>query len=74
MCLLEIMLTCNYFMFENNYINLRGMAMGSNVALTYANIIMANLEESIIYVSYCFSHMLRWWRYNYNFFSFLKHN
>lgn len=62
--LLEIILTCNYFRFEGEYyIQQKGTAMGSNVAPTYANIVMANLEEHAVYTSYHFSSVLKWWRY-----------
>lgn len=42
--LFEIVLTCNYFRFDGNYyIQIRGTTMGSNMAPTYANMVMASL-------------------------------
>lgn len=62
--LLEVILTCNYFKFgEDYYIQQQGTAMGSNVAPTYANIVMADLEERTIYTSHHFGSVLKWWRY-----------
>lgn len=62
--LLEIILTCNYFRFEGEFfIQQKGTAMGSNVAPTYANIVMADLEEQRIYTSHHFRSVLKWWRY-----------
>ncbi|XP_056408110.1 uncharacterized protein LOC130306859 [Hyla sarda] len=62
--LLYIVLTKNHFMFhDTHYIQCRGTAMGTNVAPTYANIYMAHIEESIIYVCHHFGQVLRWWRY-----------
>lgn len=62
--LLEIILTCNYFKFEGDYyIQQKGTAVGSNVAPTYANIVMADLEEHMVYVSHHFGSVMKWWRY-----------
>lgn len=62
--LLRFTLTRNYFRFENDfYLQRRGTAMGANVALTFANIFMAALEEETIYTSHYFRKVLRWWRY-----------
>ncbi|XP_041429012.1 uncharacterized protein LOC121397091 isoform X1 [Xenopus laevis] len=62
---LEIILCCNYFTFrEQYYLQLRGTAMGSNVAPSYANAFMARLEQLHIYLDVDFSrHCLAWWRY-----------
>lgn len=37
--------------------------MGANVAPTYANMFVAHLEETHIYGSNHFSHVLGWWRF-----------
>lgn len=64
MNLLELILTCNYFKFGNDfYLQCRGTAMGANVAPTFANMFLAALEEDLIYVSHHFSKVARWWRY-----------
>ncbi|CAJ0921796.1 unnamed protein product [Ranitomeya imitator] len=42
---------------------LRGTAMGSNVAPTYANIFMAVLEDKFVYSSILWRHVRAWWRY-----------
>lgn len=41
----------------------RGTAVGANVAPTYVNIFVAELEESSIYVSPHFCFVQKWWRY-----------
>ncbi|XP_044129867.1 uncharacterized protein LOC122923195 [Bufo gargarizans] len=62
--LLDLVLKNNYFLFMESFLlQLRGTAMGSNVAPTYANVFMAVLEEDLVYVSHHFSHVLGWWRY-----------
>lgn len=62
--LLEIVLECNYFMFQQRfYLQLRGTAMGANMAPTYANIFVTMLEERYVYVSHHANHLLAWWRY-----------
>ena len=40
-----------------------GVAMGSNMAPTYANVFMRCFEEDVVYVSHHFRHVLAWWRY-----------
>ncbi|XP_075684577.1 uncharacterized protein LOC142652784 [Rhinoderma darwinii] len=61
MCLLEIVLTENYFLYGDYfYAQKRGTAMGSNVAPTYVNMFMVALEECAIYVSPHFTSVLRW--------------
>lgn len=51
-------------MFQDKfYLQLRGTAMGANVAPTYANIYVTNLEHNHIYVSHHARHLLAWWRY-----------
>ncbi|CAJ0947994.1 unnamed protein product [Ranitomeya imitator] len=53
--LLTIILTRNYFLFQDDfYLQTRGTAMGSNVAPPYANCYMADFEESQIYLSFSF--------------------
>lgn len=62
--LLAINLTCNYFSFEGiYYMQVRGTAMGANVAPTYANIFMTELEETSIYTSCHHEKVLVWWLY-----------
>lgn len=62
--LLTINLTCNYFMFNNEYfLQIRGTAMGANVAPIYANVFVADLEERFIYPSDMFSKVSCWYRY-----------
>ncbi|CAJ0959949.1 unnamed protein product, partial [Ranitomeya imitator] len=63
--LLTIILTRNYFMFQDDfYLQIRGTAMGSNVAPPYANCYMADFEESHIYSHPLFSNnVIVWKRY-----------
>ncbi|CAJ0957188.1 unnamed protein product [Ranitomeya imitator] len=62
--LLEFILRRNYFLFGDDYYQqLRGTAMGSNVAPTYANIYMAVLEDQYVYVSRFWPQVRAWWRY-----------
>lgn len=62
--LLEIVLTENYFLFECGfYRQLRGTAMGANMAPTYANIFMKALEEDMVYTSDHFAQVAMWLRY-----------
>ncbi|CAJ0953477.1 unnamed protein product [Ranitomeya imitator] len=57
--LLTIILTKNFFMFQDDfYLQIRGTAMGSNVAPPYANCYMADFEESHIYSHPLFSNNL----------------
>lgn len=39
---------------------LKVMAMGSNVDPTYANIVMVHLEEDVVFVSHDFRSVLKW--------------
>ncbi|CAJ0938138.1 unnamed protein product [Ranitomeya imitator] len=62
--LLELVLTKNYFLFGDTfYLQLRGTAMGANMAPAYANIVMSVLEEDLVYVSHHFCYVAAWWRY-----------
>ncbi|CAJ0931144.1 unnamed protein product [Ranitomeya imitator] len=62
--LLGFILRRNYFLFgDDYYLQLRGTAMGSNVAPTYANIYMAVLEDQYVYVSQFWPQVRAWWRY-----------
>ncbi|CAJ0964531.1 unnamed protein product [Ranitomeya imitator] len=63
--LLTIILTRNYFMFQDDfYLQVRGTAMGSNVAPPYANSYMADFEESHIYSHSSFrNNVIVWKRY-----------
>lgn len=62
--LLELVLTNNYFQFQEQfYLQLRGTAMGANMAPTYANIVVAMLERDHIYVSSHAKHLAKWLRY-----------
>ncbi|CAJ0942417.1 unnamed protein product [Ranitomeya imitator] len=62
--LLEFILRRNYFLFgDDYYLQLRGTAMGSNVAPTHANIYMAVLEDQYVYASRFWPLVRAWWRY-----------
>ncbi|CAJ0922858.1 unnamed protein product [Ranitomeya imitator] len=62
--LLEFVLRRNFFLFGDDFfLQLRGTAMGSNVAPTYANIFMAVLEDRFVYSSILWRHVRAWWRY-----------
>ncbi|XP_069613227.1 uncharacterized protein [Ranitomeya imitator] len=63
--LLTIILTRNYFLFQDDfYLQIRGTAMGSNVAPPYANCYMADFEESQIYSHPLFrDNVIVWRRY-----------
>ncbi|CAJ0963056.1 unnamed protein product [Ranitomeya imitator] len=63
--LLEVVVTKNYFMFEDKfYLQTQGRAMGSNVAPPYANCFMARFESDYIYSNRLFqTHCLLWRRY-----------
>ncbi|KAL2099357.1 hypothetical protein ACEWY4_005837 [Coilia grayii] len=48
--LAEIVLTCNFFLFQNNfYLQVNGTAMGSKMACNYANLFVGYLEHKIIF-------------------------
>lgn len=62
--LLELILTRNYFSFDNKFfLQRRGTAMGANVAPTFANLFVASLEEGALYDSHHFQKVLGRWRY-----------
>ncbi|CAJ0934922.1 unnamed protein product [Ranitomeya imitator] len=63
--LLSIVLNNNFFLFEDTYyLQIKGSAMGSNVAPPYANAYMAHYEDTSIYTQDLFrSHALTWKRY-----------
>ncbi|XP_073404906.1 decapping and exoribonuclease protein isoform X1 [Dendrobates tinctorius] len=63
--LLHLVLTSNFFLFQDDfYLQVRGTAMGSNVAPPYANAYMADFEESIIYKNDLFrNYAILWKRY-----------
>lgn len=51
-------------MFQDKfYLQLRGTAMGANMAPTYANIYATGLEDKFVYVSHHAQHLMAWWRY-----------
>ncbi|CAJ0947650.1 unnamed protein product [Ranitomeya imitator] len=61
--LLTIVLTRNFFMFEDQfYLQIKGTAMGSNVAPPYANSYMALFEEEIVYPDPLFQAHCPFWR------------
>ncbi|CAJ0936573.1 unnamed protein product [Ranitomeya imitator] len=63
--LLKIVLTRNYFLFEDNYyLQAQGTAMGSNMAPPYANTYMATFEEEVVYQNGLFrTHCVTWKRF-----------
>lgn len=62
--LLLLVLTLNYFVFEDRfYLQMRGTAMGANMAPTYASIFVSMLEEERVCVSHHLRNVLEWWRY-----------
>ncbi|XP_040275495.1 zinc finger protein 250-like [Bufo bufo] len=64
LALLEIILTCNYFKFKDQFfVQNSGTAMGSNAAPVYANIYMSYVESSSVYPSSFFSKVRGWMRY-----------
>ncbi|CAJ0945048.1 unnamed protein product [Ranitomeya imitator] len=68
--LLTLVLSSNHFIFQDEfYLQIRGTAMGYNLALPYANCYMADFEESKIYPNnlYC-ENVLLWKRYINNIF------
>ncbi|CAJ0956185.1 unnamed protein product [Ranitomeya imitator] len=63
--LLGLVLTKNFFLFEDQYyMQQKGTAMGSNVAPPYANIFMDFFENTFVYCHPLFiSHVFFWQRY-----------
>ncbi|CAJ0952342.1 unnamed protein product [Ranitomeya imitator] len=62
--LLTIVLTKNFFMFEDQFfLQTKGTAMGSNVAPPYANSYMALFEEEIVYPDPLFQAYCPFWRH-----------
>ncbi|CAJ0955650.1 unnamed protein product [Ranitomeya imitator] len=63
--LLEIVVTKNFFMFEEQfYLQLQGTVMGSNVAPSYANCFISRFESEYIYPNRLYqTHCLLWRRY-----------
>ncbi|CAJ0965043.1 unnamed protein product [Ranitomeya imitator] len=63
--LISIILNNNFFLFEDTYyLQIKGSAMGSNVAPPYANAYMAHYEDTSIYTHELFhNHVLTWKRY-----------
>lgn len=55
--LLTLNLTCNYFSFDKMFLQIRGTAMGANVA----NVFVVDMKEGSIYNSHHFCHALKWW-------------
>ena len=48
--LLKLVLTCNNFEFnQQNYLQIQGVAMGTKVAPTIANLVMGNFEKQFVY-------------------------
>ncbi|XP_077145116.1 uncharacterized protein LOC143807448 [Ranitomeya variabilis] len=68
--LLTVVLDSNHFLFQDQFfLQIRGTAMGSNVAPPYANCYMADFEESHIYPNTRFQdNVLLWKRYIDNIF------
>lgn len=69
--LLKIVLDENYFLFKDtHFLQLRGAAMGSNVAPPYANAFMNMIETSFIFVNNMFlEHCQGWYRFVDNIFA-----
>ncbi|CAJ0942415.1 unnamed protein product [Ranitomeya imitator] len=61
--LLTLILTKNFFLFEDDFfIQLNGTAMGSNVAPPYANIFMADFEGKFVYTHVLFQQFCPLWK------------
>ncbi|CAJ0935795.1 unnamed protein product [Ranitomeya imitator] len=61
--LLTLILTKNFFLFEDDFfIQLNGTAMGSNVAPPYANIFMADFESNFVYTHVLFQQFCPLWK------------
>ncbi|CAJ0949911.1 unnamed protein product [Ranitomeya imitator] len=61
--LLTLILTKNFFLFEDEFfIQLNGTAMGSNVAPPYANIFMVDFESKFIYTHVLFQQFCPLWK------------
>ncbi|CAJ0930657.1 unnamed protein product [Ranitomeya imitator] len=61
--LLTVILTKNFFLFEDDFfIQLNGTAMGSNVAPPYANIFMADFECKFVYTHVLFQQFCPLWK------------
>ncbi|XP_063287049.1 uncharacterized protein LOC134572173 isoform X1 [Pelobates fuscus] len=59
---LSLVLYKNYFIFDGKYyLQIQGTAMGSNVAMTYANLFMAAFEDAFVYRDQDFTHHVRLW-------------
>ncbi|CAJ0947598.1 unnamed protein product [Ranitomeya imitator] len=63
--LLSIVLTNNFFLFEDTYcLQIKGSAMGLNMAPPYTNAYMAHHEDTLIYAHDSFRrHVIAWKRY-----------
>ncbi|CAJ0940769.1 unnamed protein product [Ranitomeya imitator] len=61
--LLSLVLTTNFFMFqEKYYLNICGTAMGSNAAPPYANCYLADYERTVIYTSHLYQNNVFLWK------------
>ncbi len=62
--LLKLVLTCNNFEFDGkHYKQIRGTAMGTKVAPTFANIFMGKFENDYVYTHPLYSKVLIWLRF-----------
>ena len=62
--LLRLVLQCNNFQFAGkHYKQLKGTAMGTKVAPTFANIFMGKFEEDFVYTHPLYSKVLAWFRF-----------
>ncbi len=62
--LLKLVLTCNNFEFNGeHYKQIKGTAMGTKVAPTFANIFMGKFEHDYVYTHPLYSKVLMWLRF-----------
>lgn len=63
-CLLEKVLKLNNFTFnQENFIQVKGTAMGTRAAPNFANVYMGRLEEQFVYQTVWFDYIIDWVRF-----------
>ena len=63
-CLLEKVLKLNNFTFnQENFIQIKGTAMGTRAAPNFANVYMGRLEEQFVYRTVWFDYIIDWVRF-----------